>query len=152
MLTKSHVNCLAEHFDFSGKKVLVVGRLSSDAADELLRRNALVNHLNPDVVVYWGVLSCLQAEVHLEYATRKCVSVIVETDVLDTSQNMCTKTTSKLKPSALYMESMLRRLGLQPQMVVDEKLNQGRVTYDWPVKETWQCLANKRRVWIASRV
>jgi hypothetical protein len=151
MLSKSQVDCLAEHFDFSGKRVLVIGRLSSGAFDELVRRNAVVNHLNPDVVVYWEVLSRVQAEAHLEFAAQKCTSVIVETDVLDTCQNMCTKN-SRIKPSALYMESMLRRLGLEPEMVVDKALNKGGVTYDWPVKETWQCHPCKRRVWIANRV
>jgi len=152
MLTSEHVNCLAQNFDFFGRKVLVVGRVSSGAFDEMTRRGAVVNHLNPDVVVYWGVFSRLQAEAHLEYAAQKCLSVIVETDVLDTRQNLCTKTSAQWKPGAAYVESMLRRLGFEPQMIVDSGLNRGNVTYDWPVTETWEFHAHKRRLWIAQRV
>lgn len=152
MLVEPQVRCLADHFDFSDKKVLVVGRMSADAILAMGAAGALVNHLNPDVVVYWGLLSKMNTELHLEYASKRCAALILECEVLDTRQNMCTKTASKVKPSAAYVESMLRRLGFQPEMIMDERLNIGHRNYTWPVKETWQCKHTMRRVWVARRV
>lgn len=152
MLTQTQVRCLGKYANFSGKKVLVVGRLSSQASDALREMGALVNDLRPDIVIYWGLLTGTSAEVHLEYAAQKCSCLIVETDVLDTSQNLCTKTLARMKPSAAYIESILARQGFSGDMIVDGDLNVDDVSYDWPVQETWECVSHKRRVWVFERV
>lgn len=152
MLTSSQVNCLAKHFDFFDQKVLVVGRLSSRAFETLSLQNAHVNHLNPNVVIYWGLFPGSNAETHLEFAARKCAYIILESEILDTSQSLCTKTSSKMKPSAAYIESMLRRLGFKSEIILDGGLNKEGAVYDWPVMETWECKRNMRRAWVAKRV
>ena len=151
MLTQQQVICLSKYVDFRNKKVLVVGRLSSAALQALQELKASVNHLHPDIVIYWGLLTGTSAEIHLEYAARKCACLVVESDVLDTSENMSTKTLTKIKPSAAYVESILLRQGFGCDMIVDEELNVGNLTYTWPVQETWSCLPNMRRVWVATK-
>lgn len=157
MFLSSHLDCcikyVGPHF-FKDKSVLVLGKAAEDAKRRLENDlGAAVNCLNCDVLLHWGLLSRLDhIDAHIEHATKHCTYMILETEVLDAAESICTRVTTDFttcaKPSAAYVETMLRRHGWKSQMILDEALNNEHNRYDWPVRETWQHRPEYRRMWI----
>lgn len=157
MFLTSHLNCLLKYVGpdfFRDKAVLVLGRASAAARKQFEEELACtVNCLKCDILLHWGMLSQLDyLDAHIEHATKHATYMILETEVLDTAEAICTRVTTGFtacaKPSASYVESMLRRHGWSSRMIVDKGLNTPTTRYDWPIRETWQHRYDFRRVWI----
>lgn len=160
MFTKELLECCLDSLPplfFRDKKVLVLGHATEDARHALARLGCHLNYLNCDVVVHCGLLSRLgYLESHLEYACQRCKYLFLETDVMDTSENICTKYTKGFSvtganPSAAYVENLLQNYGFSVTMLKDPKLNHDGKSYDWPVRETLESHPGQRRFWICSK-
>lgn len=155
MFTQTQLNCCLDHLPssfFQDKKLLILGAVSTHVSTLLSRLGCHVNRLDCDVILHCGLLSSLQhLEAHLEYACHQCTYLILETDVLDTSETICTKLTSgwnATKPSAAYIENLLKHYGFSYHMVLDPRLNERGQEYDWKIKETMNINTSHRRLWL----
>jgi hypothetical protein len=154
MLTCNHLAVLERHLGsdfFRGQRVLALGNVSPSALAWLDAKGSLTNRLDPDVVIHWGLLSQLDClESHLEYACRKSFVILLETEVLDARERICTRVVThdaqaRVTPSAAYVEHLLSRHGFEAQRVLDEDLG----VYHWPVKDSFD--VGRRRLWICRR-
>lgn len=158
MYTKHHLNVCVDHFGaafFLQKKILVLGHLSKDARIIMEKLGAFLNHPNnSDIVIQTNLLTTLgHLESHVEYMCKRARYIFLDTDVLDTSENICTKFMEGpfvvgVNPSASYIENCFKRHGFSSSMMMNPKLNHDGKSYDWPVRNTFTCHSKQRRFWI----
>lgn len=160
MFLATHLECCLKHLGptfFKNKKLLVLGGTSAKVSARLRELECQAHSLNCDVLVHWGLVGVLDhLDAHLEFACRQCRYMVLEGEVLDASEALCTRVmgrggSSSAKPSAAYIESLLRRNGWASEMVTDPALNGSRARYDWEVGETWRHGPDRRRMWICWR-
>lgn len=161
MFTIHHLDVCIDHLGsefFKDKKILVLGHLSKDARVKFKELGAHLNCPNSDdVIIHVDLLNNLgHLETHLEYMCKRARYIILETDVLDTSENICTKFTKGpfvvgVKPSASYIENCLKSHGFASTMMMNPKLNHNGKSYDWPVRNTFECHSNQRRFFITKK-
>ena len=159
MFTIHHLHVCLENLPpnfFKDKKVLVLGTLSKDARVHLESLGAHLNCPNCDVMIHVDLLHNLgHLETHLAYMCKRAKYIFLETDVLDTDQNICTKFTKGpfvvgVKPSASYIENCLKNHGFSTTLISDARLNHDGICYDWPVQNTFECHSKQRRFWISN--
>lgn len=160
MFTKKHLDVCLDHVGpdfFKDQKILVLGCLAKDARLKFIELGAYLNSPNCDVMIHVDLLNNLgHLETHLQYMCQRASYIFLETDVLDTNENICTKFTKGpftvgVKPSASYIENCLKNHGFSTHMLMDTNLNHDGISYDWPVQNTFQCHPKQRRFWIANK-
>ena len=113
-----------------------------------------------DIIVHWGLLYHLnEIETHLEKISQHCDVLLLETEVSDsddptfyikTEENGFDQAFSSvgIRPSANYVEKILKQHGFEYKMITDSILNAGFHTYDWNVRNTNIWRPGLRRFWI----
>jgi SAM-dependent methyltransferase len=142
-----------EHLDVVNEKYPQIKTLLIDCDNDSIQEKY-------DVIVHWGVLYHIkEVESHLENTMQNCDVLLLETEVSDSDdkefyievdEDGYDQAFNKkgIRPSQMYIESILEKNGFQYKLIKDPILNTENHFYDWNISNTNTWRNGLRRFWI----
>ena len=115
-----------------------------------------------DILIHWGLLYHLKnVKEHLNDILKCADYILLETEVCDSSDDICkyigesgydqALNSVGSRPSATYVENILKDNNFEYKMIKDSSLNSSFHTYDWESKDNESFRSGLRRFWICWR-